>query len=805
MMADVNESSTNIFRTAISCISPFRFLQPPNKKAQRRKAYILVSQPPTMSRPHSRERETQMIAVSCHDSGTELGLRNPTLPPGGGHVMHEETSGQLTRQLRNVVPDPNSVEHVFNVSIGPLPIEIVQLRSWSARALMRIVLVGSFVGALLYFVRSSVRASKKSKFIALTRTAGDCKRTLTPTVSGTFSLDADGRWSSDPEYNPTRSLMRVEFNDFPTKEYQEAMQAAAARVDKLAKRSIMENVLFALTWKYEFSSAKEGSVVFSFAADAGAIFDAKTIYVGTVGCPSANYPDAAHDLTWDYLATKDGLRYEYHVEQQEDAGKTTVSWRREALDACWVGASGITMEDLFGFYLTNAIVVDSELNFEIDWFSASVASAINARVLDDPFFMNELSRDLFNFPRHSDNASNPPDDEYAYGYYSSFNDNAWEYDAESTWASFIEWTMNDDWGSTSTDYYPYYYTYQDVSYMNASDWYCPHHLPPEFLAAKSSGDVRFFTDDRVPGMDPIACTFTDQHGWVCSVVLGNIHVYPFIQTWLDACNYCESTLIPEFSSCDFAPSDSFNPDFVGGFFVKPVEQGPFVAHPYYDRDDYWRLTDKDYRTLSSLSRKTSWSLQVSTPSTIEYDTVATAACTLDYETSFIAFNAYERDGNAISMNADGHTAHPNEWHCTNIWSNQAAHALRSVATNDKSPTTLFENYFECKYKASQRWITALGVGLSNARTFFLVVSFFLTAVVLEAVAKYKRNWLAHGVLVTEDDMQTHSLLEAYKAKYRKVHRPRSADLEADDGDIDQRRTVTTPRICTPQDVSVVAK
>lgn len=687
-----------------------------------------------------------------------------------------------TDMFTDAVPRRSAVDHVLNVAMGPLPIEIVQLRSWGLRLGMRLLLVGGFLGALSYFVLKTAQSQRKSVFVSLSRDAGKCKRTLTPTISGTYALDLDGKWSTNPEYAATASVLRVEFNHFPTKDYGRAIRDAADAIAGLPPMSMMDNVLRALAWKHRVDSTDEGkgSAVFTFAADAGAVFDAKTVYVGMTGCPSANY-QSSYQWQWGYQ-TDVNDRYEYHVDQDAAAGTTRISWVREALDLCTTGATGISVANLLGCYLANTDVVDSQLALDVDWFSVVVAAALNAGVLDDPTFMEELDSELFNFHTQdsTDDSNNSSDAvlEYCEWYRELY------YDPAGAFETFVNDAMFQNWSE-----------YVNVPYEVAAEFFCPKHYPSEFASETAPADnLRFFTDSRVPGMAPVACSLTADHGWVCSIVLGNIHAYPFVQIWADECNFCSADVpLNTSDQVDACAGDGrFQPDFTGGLFIKPVSRGPFLAHPWADRDDYWRtVATGDQPTLSRLSRYASWFLQTDNPDRSTewsiYSDVATAACTLDYNSTFVAFNNYESDGNAVSINADGNTAHPSTWHCTSAWSDEVAAALLKVTANSKSPTTLFENYYECNTKPLQRWIYALGVGVANAETLFILLSFCITAILLEAVARYRSRWLTHGVLVTEDDVQDNNLLQAFKAKYRKVRQHDDEEDYDEDGGEDKTR------------------
>ena len=614
-----------------------------------------------------------------------------------------------------------------------MPMEVGQLRSRLCQRLMQLVLAGMFVGMLTYSMVIGLQSAKRATFISLDRNAGDCSRELTPTVSGTFSIDEDGRWSTDPRYDTTKEIVRVTFKDFPTRKYSEAIQAAGARVrefvnDDTTVLSLMETLLVTMTWRYEYESGG-GSVVFSIAADPGAVFDGKTLYIGVAGCPSAG-------------TLVDGTLYDYHVDQ--DGAKTRLTWRKDAFTACVRGAYGKSPSDVLGSMLTGAPVVDSERLLDIDWNSVAFAAALNNHVeTPESLGLDELNASLFNFFRNDIEDDDDDDvgtsdyngDDYYYFYFyddddTDEDDDTPVFDSPTAWTEFMASMNFNNW--TATDNYTAL---------------CPKQIPADFdLWANNESSVRFFTDARYPGMDPLACLNTTQSGWVCSVVLGDVHAYPYVELWDAECNYCSPTL-------ECSDGDDFQADFTGGFFLKSVYAGPFLSHTYADRADYWyqpRSIRSEKASLSNLVRLASFGLQNNPSERVAQK----SACALEFEGSlFVAFNAYEGDANAVSLNFGGNTAKPTTYHCKKDWAETAMRAVDGVAKYDDGPLVLFENYYVCKKKLRDRWFEAVGVGFANARLLFLIASVFLTTIILRLISVTKKEWLEDEVFVAESEVQ----------------------------------------------------
>ena len=147
--------------------------------------------------------------------------------------------------------------------VANTPSEIRQLGSCRMRMVFRMLLYGSYVVAVVIFFSTVYKSKMKAKYLAADRNSGDCESVWT-TLTGTHNLDTNGRWDTDPAYDPQKSLFVVAFARLPARDYPAAMGAVAGELREVVSsepRSLLAALLLATTRRIK---VLEGAVSVSF-------------------------------------------------------------------------------------------------------------------------------------------------------------------------------------------------------------------------------------------------------------------------------------------------------------------------------------------------------------------------------------------------------------------------------------------------------------------------------------------------------------------------------------------------------------
>ena len=149
-----------------------------------------------------------------------------------GRHEFDDVSLRLHRLYRAATADEalaaaeDRFDEAAEMVVANTPSEIRQLGSCRMRMVFRILLYGSYVVAVAIFFSTVYKSKMKAKYLAADRNSGDCESVWT-TLTGTHNLDVNGRWDTDPDFEPQRSLFVVDFARLPAKDYQAAMGAVA--------------------------------------------------------------------------------------------------------------------------------------------------------------------------------------------------------------------------------------------------------------------------------------------------------------------------------------------------------------------------------------------------------------------------------------------------------------------------------------------------------------------------------------------------------------------------------------------------
>ena len=87
----------------------------------------------------------------------------------------------------------------------------------------------------MVFWASNLYAEKRSAWYLAADAkgqSGSCQPVPTGVLSGTYALDANGRWENDPDYVAHRTLFSVEFKQLPTERFADAMRDIAVELRK---------------------------------------------------------------------------------------------------------------------------------------------------------------------------------------------------------------------------------------------------------------------------------------------------------------------------------------------------------------------------------------------------------------------------------------------------------------------------------------------------------------------------------------------------------------------------------------------
>mmetsp|Transcript_1458 Transcript_1458/g.1927 ORF Transcript_1458/g.1927 Transcript_1458/m.1927 type:complete len:689 (+) Transcript_1458:66-2132(+) len=637
------------------------------------------------------------------------------------------------------------MDDVLAHALGAVPVEVSQLRSMITRNFFRLILVASFVISFVLLVYFDFRNTRQEKFIAVKRDGSSvkCEKVRQQTFSGSFELDSAGSWSSSSEFKETESILRFDFQNFPSEHYEEAMYAAVAELESFSQEqeqwSYLQNTLFATVLKRNLAYG-EGSLEISLAADASALFGSASSYlVSAASCPSARYsPDYGYSYNSpDGAFVSEVDRFEYHVESLENGRILRSSWPRASLEACvsrpWLAIP--TVSEYLGSGISGN-PIDMTLSLDLDWYSVAAASAINENVISSPYeFMNLI---------YTFDISNDDSDQILY--------DDW-FDSES--AARAYWY---DYWQTETSYRWRYRTWP--IYEEATANYCPNTIPNDFFHQQSTKTYSIFRDPRVTDMQDIVCHF-DNDAWICAIVIGNLHAYPHFAYADSNCNVCD------FNDDDNVSCSSNR--IHGMLFLRSFEHdGGFTSKPYDDnRDEYW-LAVKNRRSNASTFVndipgvvENMALLDLQGPETAEITTYT--SCALDFDGLAIGISAIATStSETIPRRTDtGADASPDWWHCSNTWLDTATQALYTVLDANHAPVNFFENYYECQTKRFPAMIDAFGIGFANARTFVYIVAICIAFCLIKI---FPNRAYRYNTVVSENEIQDHARLLTIQAK-----------------------------------------
>jgi len=677
--------------------------------------------------------------------------------------------------------------------VGTQPMEVAQLKSLRLRLVFRFLLVFGALGSLVALVVTSYHALRQAEFLAVDRSSGDCRDVSVGAFSETYTVDWQGRWSTEESYDETQTFLRVRFVDFPADQYARAMHELAEAIDALESGAYMENVLRALAWK---GAVAGGKLSANFVADPASLFQLSSMTFGATGCPSARLystPDRTKAYDWGYRhrGTND-MVYEYDVENLAES-TTRVSWSPDALTTCVAHREGQLIESWLESDIPSLSVyyapTHSVIGLDVNWASFALAAAINTGVVDGPHAVGAKEVDASRFTIAPTVAPSRK---------ATVNGTWRRADDVAAYEAFMASVLETD---TSAHLLR---PFDDVE--------CPA-FAEHFLGAESPdnepivADVRYFVDsDRFPGMEPLACVdrrnvsrglggsstetnASSTNNWICSIVKGGAHALPIVFHFVDKCNHCDADAPPVYDSTEYArlpcgEADTESRDFFGGLFVKRSEDGPFVAHPFADpKRDTWSPGPADaynnVTLLKDMCRATGhwipigYGTNFATPDDptkymVDFARYAElASCAMAFDHLFLAFSTFDLAFPRAVVNDFGYVTAFEHWHCTRGWADAAAAHLRTLS--QRPPLALNAAFKRCKFREQDAIVSSLGEseGIVNIIIFFL--AFVVIRYVVRAMGTLTPRAFRHNFLVTDDDVQNYTLAHTMKAEYVSRH------------------------------------
>ena len=286
-----------------------------------------------------------------------------------GRHEFDDVSLRLHRLYRAATADEalaaaeDRFDEAAEMVVANTPSEIRQLGSCRMRMVFRILLYGSYVVAVAIFFSTVYKSKMKAKYLAADRNSGDCESVWT-TLTGTHHLDIDGRWDTDPDFEPQRSLFVVDFARLPAKDYQAAMGAVADELRAIvggAPRSLLESLLLATTRQIR---VLDGVVSVSFDVRAESFMDLPTGTAGFAGCPGPYGGD------FEEARANPAFQYDMRI---EDGALVFSLDAVETFKTCQQTRSGKSLWDVLG--APNSGNIWGKRNIELSVHLQSIAAA----------------------------------------------------------------------------------------------------------------------------------------------------------------------------------------------------------------------------------------------------------------------------------------------------------------------------------------------------------------------------------------------------------------------------------------------
>ena len=690
-----------------------------------------------------------------------------------GRHEFDDVSLRLHRLYRAATADEalaaaeDRFDEAAEMVVANTPSEIRQLGSCRMRMVFRILLYGSYVVAVAIFFSTVYKSKMKAKYLAADRNSGDCESVWT-TLTGTHHLDIDGRWDTDPDFEPQRSLFVVDFARLPAKDYQAAMGAVADELRAIvggAPRSLLESLLLATTRQIR---VLDGVVSVSFDVRAESFMDLPTGTAGFAGCPSPYSGDFAEDLA------NPAFQYDIRIENG------ALVFRLDAVEAfktCQQTRSGKSLWDVLGAPNSNWGVEDvwgkRNMELSVHLQSIAAATAINYGLIEPSEFLDPLDSAGFSTddvgiplcPRGYCAGQGFAEDECNCGVCGSFGSCGWSCDpgaggenvptgnnpgdfkiCESPYeANYTRYTGKmGPWGGTKS--------YGEEELQSLAEQDCVAY--PQ--ASWGPSTPNYFQDKRFPGMDPIVCVDDAAGNAVCSVLAGGglIPVYPAFRFFNKECNMCERGNssydtygdwrdwfvfglkddgdVVEKCKNTLPPHNAAGLDFLGGLLVGWRGGGIFHEQPQLvasatsrQWDDItwlgWTLALEDYGGYSSLG-----------------------VCPLhDAGPLLVGFTIANDNRGEVKLNANQYQMNASEWVCNNAWVHDDVFD-RLAADVASAPVPPQFDYYKCTPAPDEAREEAIGIAMGGGGFVFLVVAFLLVHVLVRALDKMGRVEFRNG-------------------------------------------------------------